>query len=554
MWPDCVSVLCIGADDAHGSMHVWRSATPPTPRGGSNVGGSSNETVPGEAKRQGDGELLGRVLEGRFRLDRRIGSGGMGEVYLARQLNIERNVAIKVLRRERLGDADAVARFLREARTISRLTSPHTVTLHDVGELSEGDYFIAMEYLEGRTLQDLLDLGSVPQEEAVRILDSIALSLAEAHAQGIVHRDLKPVNVLLGRAAEHAEIVKVVDFGLASIGRSEDDPRRRGTPRYMAPEAIRGRVVGPRADVYALGLIAFEMFAGQHPFGELSGPKLLEAHLRRDAPPLDAIASSTSIPRAARTFVARCLAKPPKLRPKDASAFRRQLREAFGLSTDTSTVSLLPSRERSAGELATLETKATLPSTMSLTEFERRFSKPQPRWRWLVGGLLGSALAVGLFSWQGPAESPPAAAPPAPRPVMVLIHSVPEGADVTLDGDRLGVTPTNVALSQGVATTISLQLDGFEDGHLTVTPREGAKVRHIFRPVGFPMVSASDTTTTAEVSAPPPPAPPPPAPPPPAPPPAMRRAIPASPSGPPATDKTSAPVADPRDKVHHYLD
>lgn len=497
-------------------------------------------------------EIVGRLLDGRFRVERALGAGGMGEVYLARQINVERNVAIKVLRRERLGDARAVTRFLREAKTISRLTSPHTVTLHDVGQLAEGDYYIAMEYLEGRTLRDLLDEGPVAPREAARILDQIALSLAEAHAHGIVHRDLKPLNVLLGQARGHAEIVKVVDFGLATLERSVDDSVGGGTPRYMAPEAIRGRRVGPAADVYALGLIAFEMLVGRHPFADRRTGEILRAHLHEDAPPLEDVTGGSGVPRAMRALVGRCLAKPPKLRPRDASGFRRDLRAAFGLAPeDVSSNSAEPSRSRSNDAGATLETEATQPSTMSLTEFERRFTKPS-RWRW-AAGVAGLALVGVGTHWQRrpspiPAETTGIEAP-APAPVgepdrvTVLVHSTPEGANVLLEGEPVGLTPTNVQLPKGPASTVTLRLEGYQRAQLTLSPAPGDKIHEVLEPL--PSASEPEPAPVVESESPRRPRP-------------VARPIPSAPPSPSSSgataDSASPPEVDPRDKVDAYLD
>ncbi|MEM9691825.1 MAG: protein kinase [Myxococcota bacterium] len=284
--------------------------------------------------------LEGRVIGERYRVVGEIARGGMSVVLRAVQLNIERDVAIKILRRERLDSDEAIAQFLNEARAVSQLKSPHTVTLFDVGEMPDNrGAFLVMELLDGPTLREhLTATASVDLAECARIVLEIATSIAEAHARGIVHRDLKPSNVMLAHTPGHEAFVKVLDFGLADDA-SPAAVSVGGTPAYLAPELIAGSRPTPRSDVYALGILAYELLEGRRPFDGEDREDVLRAHLEEVAPPL----RRPGLPSAVKTLVARCLAKTPRLRPPDASTLRDLWQRAWSYE---------PPSERSAPRLA----------------------------------------------------------------------------------------------------------------------------------------------------------------------------------------------------------
>lgn len=277
---------------------------------------------------------VGSVLAGRYRLGERLGQGGMGVVYRAEQLPMERPVALKILARD--GDATSAARFMREARAMSALQSPHSVRLYDFGEAEDGSLYLVMELLVGESLRQHLARGPLPVAEAVAVLGEVARSLAEAHLQGIVHRDLTPANVFLCDAPGQPRFAKVLDFGIAAIPwegsaqltRTSELP---GTPAYVAPERVSGEGAGPAADVYALGVLAYEMLTGAPPFAGESAWDVLMAHLSDEPAPLaERVPAGVAVPVALEELVWRCLAKAPELRPADASAFRDALAEVAG--------------------------------------------------------------------------------------------------------------------------------------------------------------------------------------------------------------------------------
>jgi class 3 adenylate cyclase len=281
--------------------------------------------------------LLGRVLDRRFALVQRIAVGGMGALYRAVQLPIERTVAIKVIRPELLGaDADVVrGRFRREAQALSRLRHPHSVTLFDFGETPEGELYMAMELIEGPNLEQALRDGPVPADRAIALVCQAAQALEEAHRLGVVHRDLKPANIMLADLGDGIERVKVVDFGIARLLDTGASDRRvtltgkiSGTPHYMSPEVVRGGAADHRSDIYALGLILYRMIAGRPPF-DGSPIQVVLQQMNDPPPPLAEVAPEVTIPRGLDTVIDRALRKRPDERYATVGDLRRDL-EAVG--------------------------------------------------------------------------------------------------------------------------------------------------------------------------------------------------------------------------------
>src|SRR5258706_7032115 len=239
------------------------------------------------AARSGSNEpMLGKVVAGRYRLEARLGEGGMGVVYRARHVLIERVVALKLIRPDLRGETHLRAWMLREARAANRVDHAHIIDIHDIGETEDGELYLVMEYLVGQPLSGELARGPMPIARAVDILEQMCAALARAHDLGVVHRDLKSDNILLTQRGGRKDFVKILDFGLAAIAR---DPRLApkgavfGTPEYMSPEQARGEEAGPHSDLYALGGLFFEMLTGQLPFRANDRDTLLE--MQRTHPP-----------------------------------------------------------------------------------------------------------------------------------------------------------------------------------------------------------------------------------------------------------------------------
>jgi eukaryotic-like serine/threonine-protein kinase len=230
--------------------------------------------------------LIGKVVAGRYRLEARLGEGGMGVVYRARHVLIDRVVALKLIRPDLRGETHLRAWMLREARAANRVDHAHIIDIHDIGETEEGELYLVMEYLVGTPLSAELARGPLPIARGVDILEQMCAALARAHDLGVVHRDLKSDNILLTQRGGRKDFVKILDFGLAAIAR---DPRLApkgavfGTPEYMSPEQARGDEATPQADLYALGVLFFEMLTGQLPFRSNDRDTLLE--MQRTQPP-----------------------------------------------------------------------------------------------------------------------------------------------------------------------------------------------------------------------------------------------------------------------------
>lgn len=240
----------------------------------------------------------GDTIAGRYEIISLIGSGGGGSVYKARQLNVEREVALKLLPAESMEDLAAMRRFEREARLISRLRHPNTITVYEFDRTQDGVLYIVMELIHGQSLKDTLKQDLVlPPPRAVRILQQALKSLAEAHSVGIVHRDIKPANIMLCDMHGDQDFVKVLDFGVATVladtqssVQHADDVTTTvdvvGTPQYMSPEQFRSREIGPPSDLYSLGTVMFEMLAGFSPFNGETVNDILIKHLFDPIPPI----------------------------------------------------------------------------------------------------------------------------------------------------------------------------------------------------------------------------------------------------------------------------
>ena len=278
--------------------------------------------------------LLGHTLDEKYRLDAQLGVGGMGTVYRARHLLIDRPVAVKVLNPRFVEDEAARTRFQREARAAGRLQHTNAVTVTDYGQTQDGYVYIVMELLEGRTLRDIL-AKEAPLDAArsVSLMLQVSAAVAAAHEAGIIHRDLKPANIFIVQRAEVPSLVKVLDFGIAKLAAEsleEDDIKALtqvgamiGTPRYMSPEQCDGAELTPAADVYSLGVILYEMLSGTVPFSG-STPLAIAMKHTSELPrrPREFVAS---IPPALEDVVLHALEKNPEARPANAAEFRQEL-------------------------------------------------------------------------------------------------------------------------------------------------------------------------------------------------------------------------------------
>jgi serine/threonine-protein kinase len=284
--------------------------------------------------------LLGTTVDGRYEVEQLLGQGGMGHVYEVRHVVLDRRFAMKVLRRDLARDDEVASRFLREAKATATVRHPNVVAITDFGRLADGAPYFVMELLVGETLGRVIKTGGpIPARRAVKIIQQIAGALAAAHAAGVVHRDLKPDNVFLVGGASEAvrDDVRVVDFGAAKMIGSSRVTRQGivfGTPHYMSPEQASGQPVDHRADIYALGIILYEMFTGRVPFEADTYMGVLTQHMFvQPVPPSRACAAAREL-GALEEITMICLAKKPEHRFDSMEELRACLREIVDVKSD----------------------------------------------------------------------------------------------------------------------------------------------------------------------------------------------------------------------------
>jgi serine/threonine protein kinase len=290
---------------------------------------------PRKSERPGGLEsLVGRTISGRYQIEKVLGEGGMGIVYAAEHLHIRKRVAVKILHPEMSRLPEVVARFEREAMAAAHIEHPNVAAATDFGKLDDGSFFLVLEYLEGGSLREVIAAGRLPVPRALHIMGQIAGALGRAGAMGIVHRDLKPENVMLIVRDGDPDFVKVLDFGIAKVpveGLTAADVTRGpaqpvltqlgmvyGTPEYMAPEQALGQAVDVRADLYALGIITYEMLTGVRPFEHESKVTLLGMHVTAPVPAMAKKAPEADVPKELEAIVGRLLAKEASSRFADA--------------------------------------------------------------------------------------------------------------------------------------------------------------------------------------------------------------------------------------------
>src|SRR5688572_5298837 len=282
--------------------------------------------------------LVGRVIHEDLRIEELVGQGAMARVYRARQLRVDRNVAVKVLHRPLLKDPTLVARFQREAVVAARIRHPHVIEVIGAGELPRerpdvpAEPYLVLEYLHGPALRAVLSNAgnSLPLPRALHIVLQIADAIGEAHELGIVHRDLKPENVMLVQRGDDPDFVKLLDFGLSRQAGSDAGFETRagsvlGTARYLSPEGARGDPVGPAADVYSIATILFECLSGRTPFDAESAVALLVRRTQDTAMDVRSLPSGADVPEAVATLIAASLARDVSRRPENARDFGRKL-------------------------------------------------------------------------------------------------------------------------------------------------------------------------------------------------------------------------------------
>jgi serine/threonine-protein kinase len=387
--------------------------------------------------------LLGKVLNERFKVLEALGAGGMGRVYKAIQTPLDRPVALKVLNPQYGQDKDPgfQRRFFLEASVTAKLRHPNTVTVIDYGKTDDGIYYIAMEYLEGQTLSQLLtQMGPLPWPRALTIGQQIARSLREAHKIGLIHRDLKPANVMVLNQEEDHDVVKVLDFGLVKSflpdGQFPADMSLTqagvilGSPQYMAPEQARN-IADPRSDVYSLGVVLYQMLVGRPPFLAEQSIDIIVKHLNEPPPAFSAVWPNHTIPPEVEALVMKCLAKRPADRFNSMDEVLDSMRRASanaGISGVFSGPRSMPNMVGVSGPLSGPFSgpiaQPTSPSGASTVALDISVEEPEARKRRnsLPMALFGGSVLVGVavvlaLALRSPTSPPPTVLPPLPAPV-----------------------------------------------------------------------------------------------------------------------------------------
>jgi serine/threonine-protein kinase len=387
--------------------------------------------------------LIGRVVNDRFKITALIARGGMGKVYRAEQSPLGRVCAIKVLNPNYAGEHDPEfhKRFFLEASIASKLTHPNTVTIFDYGRTEDEIYYMAMEYLEGHTLHRAIREGFFPEERAAHIARQICRALREAHSLGVIHRDLKPANIFLVEHGDETDFVKVLDFGLVknvSGDKAEDLTQTglfMGSPKYMAPEQIRGDRVDARTDIYALGIILYEMITGKVPFDRPNSVNILMAHVNEEPPPMRQMNPAINISPQIEDAVARCMAKDPDQRFRSMDEVLAALKRIGGAAALTGTVAGL-----ATGEFRSLSGSGSGPHAMS-------------------NGMAGSGVNPAFLSPGGDVQSPLGTPSDSPAAGALLASQMP---------GRAGSKGTLVVAVVGALVCAGLV------GYIALRPRVGA--------------------------------------------------------------------------------
>ncbi len=315
---------------------------------GSQIRGSGVTVTPVQPKDPHG--LVGRVVDDRYQVSRVVAKGAMGMVYEAVQRPFDRRVALKVLTVDREDDSLFKKRFRREASISARLAHPNIVTIYDYGESDSGYVFMAMEFLAGQSLHRLLsEVGFLSVRRALNIAIQLTRALRKAHAQGVVHRDLKPANIIVQPDEDDLDFVKVLDFGLVKLFEpGEGQPKSihgerlttvgamLGTPGYMSPEQAMGEDIDTRTDIYAVGVLLYQMLTGRLPFKAETVAELISMQVMRPVPPIAQVAPGVEVSPELEQLITQCLHRDPARRPEDVTVLMRQLKNIWRFENDES--------------------------------------------------------------------------------------------------------------------------------------------------------------------------------------------------------------------------
>jgi len=407
------------------------------------------------------GELAAGMTVGEYEITGKLGEGGMGTVYAARHPFIGKRAAVKVISEALCTDAEAVERFVQEARAVNQIGHPNIVDVFSFGTLADGRCYFVMEWLQGQSLAGRLQQGRLPVREAVEILDPICRALEAAHERGIIHRDLKPDNVFVVPVRGDRPLIKLLDFGIAKLAGSDDSRVQRtrtgmmmGTPLYMSPEQARARGLDARTDIYSLGVVAYEMLLGRPPFVSDSAMEIVAAHLHQAPPPPSTL--RPDLPAPLERMLLDMLNKDPARRP-GLALIREQLAALSGPAHTQRVAPPVPTVKGAAGT--------------------------RSRGVWIVAACAlfaigaGTVLGVGRRHKGEPMAAAPAAAP-AVAPGTLVVRANVADARIEVDGRVVAAAAASarVALEKPGRHTVAVSAPGRDRFETSIEVEAGDKV------------------------------------------------------------------------------
>ncbi len=485
-----------------------------------------------EEEKRIDDPLIGTVLDGRYQIESVLGEGGMGIVYRAVHTTLGKQLAIKVLRPEVSKKEEILARFKQEARSASAVGNQHIIDISDFGVLPDGSTYFVMEFLGGQSLTQALHDGKFETARTIHIAKQLCNALGAAHEIGVVHRDLKPDNVQLVPRDGTADFVKVLDFGIAKVGGASSKLTQAGqvfgTPHYMSPEQCAGSAVDDRTDIYALGVMMYEMATGQVPFDADNLMGILTKHMYENPIPPRDFDPPTEVPPALEAVIMKALAKKAEGRYQNMSEMSADLQAAETGATPRAVVEAV---DRGSGS-ATASVGEKAGVTVGVPAQEIRIKKSQAPIYVAVGAVLligvgaafmlggsdtnaatdedaeqnviapapvGQPAAAAETAEKKPEEAKEKSAPPAVEKPTIQITSVPEGAEVYLAGALVGNTP--YALDKPERKEV-LELEfrkaGFKDKKVKISSYTSKKMQVTLAKESSRSSRSSRSTSTAK--------------------------------------------------------
>ncbi|MGE0325219.1 MAG: serine/threonine protein kinase [Polyangiaceae bacterium] len=456
---------------------------------------------------------LGCTIDDRYKVESILGEGGMGVVYRCRHKIIDKKVAMKILRADLARDTEVTERFLIEAKAASSIGNPHIIDISDFGQLPDGSTYFVMEYLEGTPLSSLIDGGAaLGIQRIVHIARQLAEGLAAAHDVEIVHRDLKPDNIFLIDRGKEKDFVKILDFGIAKVSTAEHGITRAGsvfgTPHYMSPEQAAGAPVDHRVDIYALGVILYEMASGKVPFDADNFMGILTQHMYKAPVPIRALVPQPNeVPPGLEAIILKCLSKRPEQRYQNMNDLVEDLNR---LETGNIPTAVPEMMQRSGGFNVPADyfNKGAMPAPVPADPGRRGRSK-WPLYAGVAGVVAAIAIVGTIFAVSPPSSATqsttaapetvktevpvttataPAEPKDEPKVTEVMVGVSPLEAHVFKGDEDLGASPVSLKIPEGESLEVEIRAEGYKSQKLTLDgkePRQSIKLEKEAKAVGF---------------------------------------------------------------------